>query len=834
MATQTSLRAVTHRLTTTPVKELPQIAPHLAASLGDCGQILSAPQNQKGAKGNPESALLVHKLKARVSSLLQDHTVEGRWTGVILVKAAVEVGQWELLRGCEPWIRGLMAILNKPDPTSTKRLCIITLTRIFHLTHDYQTLVREITTPTLPSFITACMNAVSIKSPSEPTRKLRQKTPLLRTVLHALLELIPRHPTIFRPFSSQIHSLILPFVVSTLSTTHPDAESVVILSQQLFISLHHCAPKNTASDEWAAACKSTVHSIHQTADHLFRAIVEQWESTDATRNQTPKPKSRTEVVGDDGPDPLGMPGWRGLRDGAERLRSLLKLLAHFVSIRTNSAVFVPLGLILDLTSRLNSITVPFEDADGLQNAAQYNPEISKEEREDLLTELPSIHVETLNLLSRLAGTFGGGIASISQDIVEQTLWVFEAERFSKDVRASTYQILNSLLPIFGPSISKSTMSSLSLAMRSCCYDLSLTSMAGNPEEHHNPESRAKPNGRGATGNADSFLAPKSADLTAKVVDPCPGLTTAASRLLPSVLHYLPIEHISSHLRTEIDRTAILTNNRNVMLASVVNPGPAVKGKRENPSIAPFLARSHPGELEVESFLRPRMPILLRGHQLGGKLFDAEKSDVGDAENAVPSRITASGNMFMDNSGVSSTTTVPQEPEPVSTNRNKRSYPIDSQPSAVQIPPLSAVEDQELGAPKPKNPRLENGGSHHVGKQNEVEPVIPANPTASATWNGIQPAPTSSITHTSRSVASPDATVSSIKVTQVEPSAQDSSSNRRSGVITSTITSTSFSVSGSSAAPATHSPMDDSSGDEIPTLDIEPDTDEDEEDTEMVG
>lgn len=112
MASTTSLRAVTHRLTTTPVKELPKIAPHLATSLGDCGQILSAPQSQKGAKSGSEAALLVHKLKTRISSLLQDQSVEGRWTGVILVKAAVEVGQWELLRSCEPWVRSLVSILN--------------------------------------------------------------------------------------------------------------------------------------------------------------------------------------------------------------------------------------------------------------------------------------------------------------------------------------------------------------------------------------------------------------------------------------------------------------------------------------------------------------------------------------------------------------------------------------------------------------------------------------------------------------------------------------------------------------------------------------------------
>lgn len=138
MASTTSLRAVTHRLTTTPVKELPQIAPHLATSLGDCGQILSSPQSQKSAKGSSEASLLVHKLKIRISSLLQDQSVEGRWTGVILVKAAVEVGQWELLRSCEPWVRSLMSILNVSRKSTFVVSCLCAYYSLFctgsHLT----------------------------------------------------------------------------------------------------------------------------------------------------------------------------------------------------------------------------------------------------------------------------------------------------------------------------------------------------------------------------------------------------------------------------------------------------------------------------------------------------------------------------------------------------------------------------------------------------------------------------------------------------------------------------------------------------------------------------
>lgn len=107
-----SLHAVNHRLTNIPVKQLPPIASCLATSLSNCGELLSSPQQQKSAKSDSEDAVQVHRLMTRLTSLLQDRTPEGRWTAVVLVKAVVEAGQWEVLRGCEPFVRGLMAILT--------------------------------------------------------------------------------------------------------------------------------------------------------------------------------------------------------------------------------------------------------------------------------------------------------------------------------------------------------------------------------------------------------------------------------------------------------------------------------------------------------------------------------------------------------------------------------------------------------------------------------------------------------------------------------------------------------------------------------------------------
>ncbi|KAF3482409.1 uncharacterized protein GIQ15_05168 [Arthroderma uncinatum] len=122
MAAVMALRAAVHNLCSTPAKELPLTTEYIATIISDCSAILSAPANQNQHAGAPDRALLVQKLKARITSLLQDKTVEGRWSGVVLVKSTVEAGQWEILRGCETWVRSILAILGKPDPLSLKKL----------------------------------------------------------------------------------------------------------------------------------------------------------------------------------------------------------------------------------------------------------------------------------------------------------------------------------------------------------------------------------------------------------------------------------------------------------------------------------------------------------------------------------------------------------------------------------------------------------------------------------------------------------------------------------------------------------------------------------------
>ncbi|KAB8237654.1 RIX1/PELP1 family protein [Aspergillus alliaceus] len=790
-----SLHAVNHRLTNIPVKQLPPIASCLATSLSNCGELLSMPQNQK-SKSESDNAVQVHKLMTRLASLLQDKSPEGRWTAVVLVKAVVEAGQWEILRGCEPLVRGLIAILAKPDPNSTKKMAVITLTRIFHLTYQYPTLVREITTPSLPSFITSALNLISVKPPSESIRKLKPHTPFLETVLNALGELIARHPTIFRPFSSQMHS-ILQAIISSTSPVFP--QTVLASAERLFISLHHCAPKNTSGEEWKNACQMTIASIHGTADYVLRAVVEQWESVDPALRHASRPQDYSREVGDNGPDTLGLSSWQGLDAGVSRLVVLLQMLSTCLTTATASMVTIPVGSILDLTSRLTAVVVP---SDG--RSIQPNPQISRIERDHLFAELPRIHVGCMELLFNLVKTFETGAVSVTQTILEQTLWVYRAEKFSREIRVSTYDLVNTLLTRMGPSLTKPSLSSLTDPIRASCHDLlpPAHDQGASAKAASDPKGKTKSNQ--ATANADSFLNPGLKQSRQSTASCSSALKRAASELLAAVLMHAPTEYLSPSLRAEIDRTIILTSDKHTMLASVLNPVPAVKGRGVSASIIPFLARSFPTDMEVEGLIRPRMPVLATTPGIGGYV-DVEEEDEEEDEyvSAPVSRTVPATTGFLQ---PSSTPNLHNDLMDMDVSHksaaaiNKRSLVEDSRPR----PPVPSSAEKAEPNVQSKRPRFENDLTA-VSSQPSLSRASPATFTGTAAVS----VPSSSTTATS----APPPRVASVN--------------------TPSTTTIGGPLSGSAVAQTTSADIgEDDSDDDLPALNVDPDTEDEDEDETM--
>lgn len=599
-ASVATLKQLSYRISSTPVEQLPRLIPQIANSLWSCKDVLSAPA--ASAKQSGHDGVTVNRLRTQLTTLLSDRTVEGRWSAVVLVKATVEAGGLEILSKAGGWVKNLLGFLKKPDPASTRILTVITLTRIFMLTWEHQNLVREITTPALPAFISTCLSNAENK---------RCSASELQTILEAFITLIPRHPTVFRTHEGHIRALLNRIISSTAS--HVSSRHYTCLhiesAQNLLVSLHHCAPKQGAADKWDETFKTTVAAAHATCDRVFRAVIEDWRSTTDVQ---PSITAQRLMAGDleyDDEDIAGLSGWKGMHAGGERLVALVGIVQAHITSATASTVNVRFGHIADLITRLMSVSKPVP---GRTEFVKPNQQISRDERESLFTVLPAIHIAALGLISAILERFGSSVLSIIPSFVEQINSVFQAEKVDGQVREAVYPVLQMILTLNGPSLTQDELAELSPTMTACCNDLL-------PQED-------------AAAQQPIALNTQSASVTrSSAVTKHTPVQDAAWVLLPILLSKLNPRLVPRKARAQMDRTAVLTTHRDALVASVLNPPFNASGSARQPSMLAFLAKLFPGDPQTEALVRPRLPFIPIGKRSSSAEDDDEEEGLEEEE-----------------------------------------------------------------------------------------------------------------------------------------------------------------------------------------------------------
>ncbi|POR38746.1 Pre-rRNA-processing protein rix1 [Tolypocladium paradoxum] len=622
------LRVLCRKLTSIPPAQLPHALPALTRHIVRCKDTLSAPQEQKPKDDASQGSLLVHKLKTNITTLLNGRSREARFAAIGLVKALVDVGGWEMLRGSGPW---------KADSFAAKELAVVTLTRIYTLVHPYQTLVREIATPTIPAFVTTCLQLIK-----PPVSGLAPTAPLtiVETICGAFSALIPLYATTFRPFSSHIRSAVRGYLAPTSSDGVFIPRSLQRASGQLVVSLHHVAAKSGGSDEWAKMVDGVLRELHATSDQVLRAVDESWEATGGYG------RTRVDLNG----EPSGggvaadrFPPWTGLSAGAERLVGLFRHLSDCLRCPTKGPVTIPVSNVMDAISRVCLIARLSPKSQTWDQALETNPAIAREEKEELWSVVPDIHVAAMELVLMTLRRLDKGMLPLVPEALDHLVRVFKSGMNIPAVRKTGYRVLNGLVSLAGPTMSKTTVAMLEPLVAACCRDLQQDAGFLKPTSKPTPSSKdSKKNG---IANADLFLQPQ-ASAAEEVFSLDPDHKAAADSLLPMLLASLPQQHLRPTLRGLLDKTAILTRSRDAMLSSVLNPYKDQRG-RMYPSILPHLSRQYPHDQGLEVL---RSNLRVGSVPGGGEMFasvtelqeeeeegiDDEMADAeGDAEEAAP-------------------------------------------------------------------------------------------------------------------------------------------------------------------------------------------------------
>ncbi|EXJ62643.1 hypothetical protein A1O7_03081 [Cladophialophora yegresii CBS 114405] len=585
MQDESALRAITTRLTTTPINHLPRIAGFLATALAQCQLEDQFSDSKKAA-----SSVTAHKLKTRIASLLQDRNAAGRLTAAVLIKAIVDKGGPNVLANSEVWTKGLLSCLNKPDSVDVKKIYLGTVTRIFLLTQGHPTLLREVITPLLPPFLTSCLGLIRPVKAQVDGNLTEVANPLLNPVLQCCNQLLPHHITLFRPFVARFK-----LVCQSLLEESGTSATTRKLAIKLMCLLISCAPKMTVSLEWTQTAASIINSAQATADRLFRAVIEEHEPND-TSNQRAFGKhnfSKEPRISDK--DESGLDSWTGIYEGTVRLCTLVNWLDALISVKTPQAVTVPLGSILDLTSRLLAVTPP-ESKSNATPTLRYHNEATRDEKEQLWLNLPQIHLSCLRVLQKMTGIYGASVLAVAGAMLNQTLDAFEAMSRHETIREAVYMVFGDVLATIDLSETRLNINGLSYLIEHCCNDLRTgllpSSDATRPDTMKDGFLGTRP-----VPTADYLSLRRQSRLY-----------QAAWELLPQIITHCPSSMISRQSRIEIDRLSIILNHTDAMLASVMRPMLSDKGKATTASLTPFLARSAADSIVVEALLRPRTSV----------------------------------------------------------------------------------------------------------------------------------------------------------------------------------------------------------------------------------
>ncbi|KAI4108618.1 MAG: hypothetical protein LQ339_002134 [Xanthoria mediterranea] len=606
------LRSVTRRLTSTPVAQLPYIAPSLACTISTCGEVLRSIEEQNQKKSQSELSVLVHKFRTQLSTLLQDRSKEARWAVVVLVKATVEAGGWSVLPSSDKWVRALLGMIGKSEPSTTKKLSIIVLTRIFLLTQDHPSLIRELATPSLPPFFTTCLRLVGESKGNGPRQPIANDS-ILSTVLWAFAKLLPHHPAACRPFVGQIRALVLPLIApcaSSLSTDGitdtPCSQIVVQRARQVFVLLCGCAPKNNQGLEWNQSLSTAIDMSHQTADLVFRALIEDWEPIDPGSLHDRTGLVTVAETLSSHKDGSGLPGWKGISAGLERLDGLLLTLQAHLMFPTAAPVIIPVSKILNLLDRMLSALPPSEKASkDTGKGTRTNPEIGRDERETLWTGLPLLHVSAIKVLETLIARLGECPMALNYRLLDYVLSIFEQEHSQIQIRKTVYRVVSLLLPRCRSGLPQMVASSLDGCVRMCCEDLlpvqpgsKISYDTGTPKLD---VSKGSPSADAYSGAPRTSLVSSAG--TSEV-------QRMAEQMLFTALAHLPSSFFRLSLRSRIDQTAILAQSNLMLRTSVLN-APNYHRRQQQSSLLPFLARQSPQDSSTEALLRPRLPPVQR-------------------------------------------------------------------------------------------------------------------------------------------------------------------------------------------------------------------------------
>ncbi|KAK6353669.1 hypothetical protein TWF696_005631 [Orbilia brochopaga] len=577
-------------------------------------------QVSQGGRHSSEITTLLHKLRTRISSLLQSRAGQARWAGICLVKAGIETST-TFLQGVAVWIPMLVKMVNRPESGSpiTER-AIAVLTRIFVLTTSKTALTRELTSPHLPTF------SQSLLSPA-----VRSSGNIV-VVLESISQILQTHPTTFRPQQQKTLELVRSILFAEDDKSYPT--HILEAATTVYVNLVRCTLSKTQAEEWTKLFRDTISTAEQTCDILFECIIEEKDSDKLIGQR--RRADPVEVHHLLSPE----------RVGVRRVCTLLEILQAFLSQPANFTppLSIPLSPLINLLQRLFFIYPGIKP----------HPSAAPSTYHLLLAAYPTILQAAIPVVSTLVGRLYTYSPSLAVEFLHPVAFISTTSKDIIPVRILCYDVIAYLISLIGRTLSPKDVQPLLEVFSTACEDIipppspviitkepvgssgsmlltqpATTAPTSTYRKRKAPTPQNKANTPAASSmHADQFLTPggSSTNNTAAGPNDQP-LVKAAKQLLTVALLNIQSAAIPSELRSRIERTMVLSAHAPGLLAAVLYPATkkrggsllphlmaiydkdATNGKLHGQGVNEGVAEAALVHMAVEGLVYPRMQVI---------------------------------------------------------------------------------------------------------------------------------------------------------------------------------------------------------------------------------
>ncbi|KAJ3907656.1 rRNA processing/ribosome biogenesis-domain-containing protein [Lentinula edodes] len=269
------------------------------------------------------------KWTSRINSLLHSKDAGARWAGLCLAHRTSICSKLVMIESAQSWLGVAIPLLSKKEPLPNLIASISLCRMVFRNATDTPEFQRQVSTPNVSKFTTALIVFLEKDSDLE----------LKKLVLKTLARLIPLYPNIYRAS----HASLLSIVSRIFSQSAPNhiSQQLVEPACLLYSVLHYTGGKVGAANLWRKSLDDSISSA--------------WTAFIGVRTTFPDENGRFPQVQLLHEEPA-----TSVTLNMERLCMSVQLIGNLLQSPTQRPVQVPVGSLMNLTSKMLLVAVEDE------------------------------------------------------------------------------------------------------------------------------------------------------------------------------------------------------------------------------------------------------------------------------------------------------------------------------------------------------------------------------------------------------------------------------------------------------------------------------------------